>query len=765
MSADVAKDEARRGPARPAPERSPAPVPPAPRPVRRPADLVRRAPEWLVAAGVGVLALLLGAIAQWRGTFFFYVGDNVESFIPVWHEVGAALRQGSWLVFDPTAWTGGNLVGEAAYGVFNPVTLANAVLVSFFDDLSLAAFTVMVEFLAILAVGTFLLAREYGAGRVPAVLVATAVPFSGFTLWYEASGWPAGLMAFTWVTHFWWSARRHARGRVIPLVPFLFGFLAMTTGNPYAALGLVVVLGAIGVELLLQRRFTRLAHVTLMGACVGLVALLVFLPLLGTRSVSARQQLADIANDTFLVPDLGDLAAASSPTYLPSITNWNGALLEQLPSTYLAWFVLPLLPWLRWRALWIRAGGLISLGVVGSAYLLATLGPSNLWLFRWPVRLIEYLYLAVAVLFAVALSAGLATDRVRGRALASGAIVFLGGYLAWAVQPGQYRVHAAGVVLVAVLVAVAVLAGLRRGMAALGAVVVVGTAGILTLQTSVFPPVPDGQTPHYPPYDLSDMAAGTAGFEGTVLQLARLEGVTTGQKRDGELLFGNLPRATGVESVVSYSGIGFLEFNERLCIDYRGVTCPEAFDRLFSPTGEGVPVPLIDALRVSTLVIQRSLLPEAARDAPQEGWRVQDRTDVRTVWVREQPLEREGRVSWVSDGVEVLGDSSSPRRESVRYRAEGPGRVLFARLAWPGYTATVDGREVEVEDGPAGLVAVDVPAGSGTLELRHATPGLGLGVLAAAAAGAVVVVQSAVWVWQRRRQPPGGGLQGPVGSA
>ncbi len=751
MSADITDDAALLAPAAELQDRSPVAVPPGPRPARLLARLARGAPEWLVTAGAGVLAALLGAIAQWRGTFFFYVGDNPESFIPVWHEVGAALREGQWLVFDPTAWTGGNLVGEAAYGVFNPVTLANTVLVSFFDDLSLAAFTVMVEFLAILAMGTFLLAREYGAGRVPAVLVAVAIPFSGFTLWYEASGWPAGLMAFTWVTHFWWSARRHARGRLIPLVPFLFGFLAMTTGNPYAALGLVVVLGGIGVELLLQRRFARLAHLTVMGACVGLVALLVFLPLLGTSSVSARQQLANLANDTFLVPDLGDLAGASSPTYLPSITNWNGALLEQLPSTYLAWFVLPLLPWLRWGALRGRGASLTSLGVVGGAYFLATLGPSNLWLFRWPVRLIEYLYLAVAVIFAVALSAGLATDRVRFRALASGAIVVLGGYLAWAVQPGQYRVHAAGVVVVAGLVALAVLAGRRRGMAALGAVVVVGTAGILTLQTSVFPPIPEGQTPHYPPYDLSDMTAGTAGYEGTVLQLARLDGVTTGQKRAGELLFGNLPRATGVESVVSYSGIGFLEFNERLCIDYRGVTCPEAFDRLFSPTGEGVPVRLIDALRVSTLVIQRSLLPEAAQDTPQSGWRVLDRTPVRTVWVREQPLEGEGRVSWASPGVEVLADSASPRRESVRYRADGPGKVVFARLAWPGYTATVDGRPVDVEDGPAGLVTVDVSAGTGTLELRHATPGLQPGVLAASGAAAAVLAQSGLWLWQRRR--------------
>ena len=113
----------------------------------------------------------------------------------------------------------------------------------------------------------------------------------------------------------------------------------------------------------------------------------------------------------------------------------------------------------------------------------------------------------------------------------------------------------------------------------------------------------------------------------------------------------------------------------------------------------------------------------------------------------------------------MLDDSASARRESVRYRSDGPGRMLFARLAWPGYTATIDGREVEVE-APAGLVAVDLPAGSGTLELRHTTPGLRLGVLTAAGAAAVAIVQSMVWLWQRRRsQASGGTVQEVVAAA
>jgi hypothetical protein len=718
-----------------------------------PAPRRRRVPEWLVAIGVGALVWALGVIPQWRGEFFYYVGDQHEQFAPLWHLFGRQLRAGQWPAMDPSGWVGGNYAAEALTGIWNPVNLLDFLLVSTFDNLSLAAFVVMVEFLGLLAMGVFLLARGYGAARWPAAVVAVALPVSGFTLWYEASGWPAGLMAFTWVTHFWWSAHRLTRGRLTPLVPFAFGFLAVTTGNPYGPLGLAVVVAALGVELLLRRRWGRLVHLVVVGVCVGVVSLLVFLPLLGAGPVSSREQLAEVVNDTFLVPDLGDLLAASSPTYLPSITNWNGALLESLPSTYLAWFVLPLLPWLRWDRLRRRARSLVSVFVVAAWYLLATLGPSNLWLFRWPVRLVEYLWLPVAVLFAVVLSAGLATTAVRARAVLSAAVVVAGYYLAWAVHPADLgRVHLAGLALVGGLTALAVLAGRRRGLPALGAVVVVGTACVLTFQTSVFPARPEGAPPPtQPAYDLPSVAEGTSTYEGTVLQVAALAGVGTEQMRDGEILFGNLPRATGASTVTSYSGIGFREFTAELCMDYRGATCPEAFDRVWQPAGPGFDVPLVDAMEVSTLVVQRSLRPDVAALEPPPGWRVALETPVRVVWVRDQPLDDEGRVSWASSGTSVLADSATAQREEVRYRASEPGRLLFARLTWPGYTATVDGRPAEVVDGPAGLLAVEVPAGEHSLVLEYRAPGLRAGALAAAAAALVVLVQSAVW-WRGRHR-------------
>ena len=48
-----------------------------------------------------------------------------------------------------------------------------------------------------------------------------------------------------------------------------------------------------------------------------------------------------------------------------------------VPATFLVWFVLPLLPWLRYGVLRRRARELVGLGVITVLYLALTLGPSQ----------------------------------------------------------------------------------------------------------------------------------------------------------------------------------------------------------------------------------------------------------------------------------------------------------------------------------------------------------------------------------------------------
>jgi len=88
----------------------------------------------------------------------------------------------------------------------------------------------------------------------------------------------------------------------------------------------------------------------------------------------------------------------------------------------------------------------------------------------------------------------------------------------------------------------------------------------------------------------------------------------------------------------------------------------------------------------------------------------------------------------------------------VRVQPPTAGTLVFARLTWPGYTATLDGEPVEVRDGPAGLLSVDVPAGRHVVAIDFRSPGLSAGIAAVAAAALLSLGQSAAWLVARRRR-------------
>jgi len=249
----------------------------------------------------------------------------------------------------------------------------------------------------------------------------------------------------------------------------------------------------------------------------------------------------------------------------------------------------------------------------------------------------------------------------------------------------------------------------------------------------------------------------TSVYRGTVLQLAsRASSVTVPARPAGDLLFGNETLMSGHESIVRYSGMGFEEFADALCMGYRGQVCPEAFDRAWRPAGD-TGAPLVDLLGVETLVIDNELFTSQARQPPPPGWSLATRDRLRTVWVRDEAIGYGGRLSWVSPGVDVLSDDGTGVSEEVRVQAAEAGTLVFARLAWPGYTATLDGEPLDVREGPAGLLSVDVPAGPHVVDIAFRSPGLAVGAAAVAAGALLSLLQSAVWLvarLPRRRRAP-----------
>ncbi|MCP8998665.1 hypothetical protein NFC73_02790 [Pseudarthrobacter sp. RMG13] len=703
----------------------------------------------------GLLASLIAAVTslvpRLFSPTFYYWDDMMQSFLPLWRNLGQEIRAGRFPLMDPDGWVGGNVVAEVGYGIFNPVNIANSIIVSYFDNLSAASYFIIIQFIALLAFGVFMLSRDYGANRPLSLAAAVAIPFSGFTLFYEAARWPGGLIAFAWTTVFWWSARRYAHRHTSPFLPFLLGFMTMTAGNPYGAIGVILVLVALACELILVRHWRRLVPLILVGFAVGLTAVMVYFPLPLSSDVTVRTS-SVIINDLFLQPDMSSLLAASTSNYRPRMTTFWGPI-ENVPSSYLAWFALPLIPWLDFQSIRHRSRHLVSLYIIIGAYFLLTFAPSNVLVFRWPLRLIEYVYLGVIIVLAVMASAGLRTNMWKKRLFFTVAILLFGAYRAWSMVPEGMKVHAFAIALSLALVITAMIAYKRFGMRGLAAIMIVGTIATLGLQSRLYIPnsiVEDRGSP----VDAGQLRQATGDYKGNTLQILQIHELSKEEFTSGQFLYGNQILNADIDhSLGRYSGISFTAYAKALCMNYRAETCPEAYERLFEPQLSGFGAPLADLLRLETVVVQRDLIPLPELDiAP--GWSLVKSDSARTILQRRSALPYPGTVSWASEGIRVESSATVEPAESVTL-ADGAsaGKIIFARLAWPGYTLKVDGVMQPLKQGPAGLVEVDIPAGAKHVDLTFTTPGLVAGLAAQGVAWAGMAAMTAVYYVRRRRSP------------
>jgi hypothetical protein len=248
-----------------------------------------------------------------------------------------------------------------------------------------------------------------------------------------------------------------------------------------------------------------------------------------------------------------------------------------------------------------------------------------------------------------------------------------------------------------------------------------------------------------------------AKYRGTVVQIAAFAQDPAADRlpdRDyRDLLYGSMYGVAGVASTTAYSGIGFAAFDDVFCMAYEGDTCAAGWPALWREPA-GYPVPLADLLRARTVVVQNSLVDTRSGPAPR-GWHrtpAAENSGLATVWTRDSGYPWSGGLlSYASDGVVVTADRRTGTvGERLRYRSTAPGTLTFARLAWPGYTATVDGRPVPTTTGPAGLLVVHVPAGTGTVTLAWRPPGATVSAVAFAAG---VLLTVGLVIARRRRSP------------
>lgn len=710
--------------------------------------------------------VVVGAALPLVGNHIFYFWDDSAAVgVPVWHRIADAVLHGHFPLLNLDMWRGGNFAAEAATGLWNPVMVAAAIAIYPINNLAVGITLAKMFFMLVLAGGTYLLARDHDVRRSLSAVAGAALPLAGYSFFMDSTAWINALMLTAFTPWVWWAARRslYRGGSLLWVV--VTGYLVVSIGNPYGLLVVGFVVLTVVVEAWVTGRRGQVLGLLLAGVAVLLLSIMVYLPLLMTSSVGFRVA-SETSNNGFLKPSLTNLLELSSPSGQPFMVNFGTSAhigYLTVPVVYLAWFVLPTLPWMRWRVLREQWRSHLGLYVFGGIYLLLMLGPSQIWMFRWPLRLIDFFWIPVMVLWVVLANQGFARTRWRLRATLSVAVVVIGGYLVWGERTDTLNRHVLGGL--AVLVLVCLLARFGSTGRAGFAVLTVGTLLVLGMQVIWFPG--NNNVLNYQfPTSVSAMQDRFAKYQGVTVQVASLRASAPGDllpnRAYQDELFGSEFSVAGVESTTDYTGIGYTALDSPLCEDYTGSTnCPQAWTRLWQHPS-GYPVPLADLLRAQNVVVQNRLVDTRNQPAP-KGWHrspADEASGLATVWQRDTPVAwPAGRLSYAPDGVRVLSDTMDGQvDEQLTYHrtdATTPAALTFARLAWPGYSATVNGAPATVRTGPDGLLNVALPTGvtDGQVLVSWSPPGsrestvaFGLGALLTIGLGVVP------WVRRRRRQ-------------
>lgn len=694
----------------------------------------------LLGLGFCILACGIGAIPLVWNRYFYFADDFQTFFMPGFLEIARQLKSGLFPISAEHSWYGGALLAEYQFAVFNPVCLLLYVLISFLPRLEQAAAFYAIAHIGILTGGIYALCRGLRIGRLEAGTGAIVGSTTMWVVYWGAQTWICALVGTAWLC---WALAfliyAYRDGRFV-LPAALVTALAFASGWPYTivALGVAVVLGT-ATDLFLRRRTRPAIRVLLSTALAAGLAAPALLPLWNYLAESTRLR-AGLPGE--LQADLDTLLAVGVPIFPDMWRTFGGA--QQLtwspPMQYASWFIPVVLVNADWRRLARdrHPAGWILLFLVLAFGTMSTFAAG--WHFRMPFRLLPDYHIALAVLSAWLLS--------NARATKAGAEVWLPGRTAAAVtlpfllaslhQPARSGMELGFMLVIGTLV-VACRWSQRILPSYLPVFLLLGHVGIFAALTAMIPE--NGMVAHWIPPLVAPASAPVD--EGSIRQITLFQPIgrdgsfglhrSLGPSFWAEIAPGNTILYQQVEAINGYSAVQPRGFQETLCLDYMGASCPDAPRHLFARE-PATRVPLIDLLRLDRVVVQKG--PLAASFAQEAGseWERTRSGEYADVFTRRVPLPQAPRaLSFVPSGMDIVPVLDRPDRQTFRLKPGHAGaRLVFARPWYPGLRASLDGRDLPVNPLLTLLPSVELPAGEGgKLIVEYVPAGLNLGLVVA----------------------------------
>ncbi|UGT58740.1 hypothetical protein [Nocardia asteroides] len=708
---------------------------------------------WGLITSLGVIAGY-GAVLL-ANARHFYTDDTESQYVPLWVMLGRRLRDGDLPVMVPEHWMAGNYAIEEA-GLLNPPQLLIDLIAPSVGNLVLYATVVKLIFAIILGLGVYRICLAYGSRVQWAALAGVSIPFTGWLLFFDEASWMTAFTGTAWMVHAWASGVRYARGRGGPIPVFVYLYLAISVQYIFPAVeaGMMIVAVAVG-ELIHQKTWRPSLRLLLVSGLAALAGLATYLPSMLSAKVTWRGT-AQINNDQFLTVPWSESLNASLPTTLPAFTSWWGYV-QPLPVVYIAWFLVPALAFIDWgkaRAAWREISGIALFAI---AALMWTAGPGTIGPLRWPARVLPMVALGLLLLVCVLLGRFATFKDWRARGIAAAVLIGLLWVRSFSADPHHWLWHIGAALVLAALGALVVWLAVNKGTTAAVALAIVAVFPIAYFQVDRAQPTPMSWNL---PSDRGAAMAAFPDFAGTTLQLGDRALIQPGERTldgaYGSLVFGNYAKDLELTYVSGYTPNGHYWFGDMLCMRWDTSVCPDAFRRAFAvepSTGKTI----VDLMNIDRVVLQKALYPDAGTQEAPAGWRwvaYPGHEKYIAVLEREDGLisTRNGRISAVQGGTAV-SVSESDTTSRVKVSSENGGRVVFARLGWPGYRVSLDGKDVPFTVVAKSFVAVDIPAGTrdGDLALTWRPPGWKIG--GAAIVASLLGLALFQWLYLRGRKP------------
>ncbi len=676
---------------------------------------------------------------------FFFMDDRQIQYFPYGLVIRDALLHGNFPWVTIRTFFGGALWLDPQYGLYNPLSLAMDFLINR-EDLLFSAFLISLILNLLLTASAYTLGRAYGLQRNFAALLGLMAGINIYVLYFLSDTWQPGLISLVWFLLAWAGLKKLAetRGNVALRVlgASALIFLTVSSGWPHQYVALAAVMAVLFADTWRQDR-KRALRLVWAGALGAIFSLPVLAPVATAAGYWTRA--GGLFNNGVFTPDLGDILNFSNPAWLPHYRN-AFMRVSPVPLFFAGWFVLPLLMMANLRRaarkLWKEQGGLLAiLGV----FILLVFSAQNMGPLRWPMRwLVDAQLASLATVLLLAQTTTLRADALRIKvALGALGVTTLAAIVE---SPPETAAVLWLVVLPALFIgALPFIKDRLAGFLGATSVVMVMAMALCFHSSSLF-------IDHGKRADSPGAAVADDGSQGYTFYWGIKEGFDDLSDERDFLLGGmggyyNINTTNGYSSY-SYKGLdevfpGFHDFSY-----FAGTEKPHLAARE-PETGAA----FVDLLKISKIVTEKKAAPEGLGN----GWHQSAETTPltfekhvtggmafdkdRLVTLRRRDANKlPGTVSWWSPGMAV-GGAARPEANGetidIKNGAQA-GLVVFARLYYPGFRATLDHAPLRVRPLDGMLVAVEIPPdAAGALTLSFVPPFFGacLTLVALALAG------------------------------